>query len=86
MWETVEGISEEVFNSQKRFYETFNESCDELVSKLKKTQEFREQFKILKDRPYIIQKCSMHGILLVKEILSKAREEINSNCYEEFVK
>ena len=28
----------------------------------------------------------MHGILLVKEILSKAREEINSKCYEEFVK
>ena len=37
MWETVEGISQEVFNSQKRFYETFNENCDELVSKLKKT-------------------------------------------------
>ena len=42
MWETVEGISEEVFNSQKRFFETFNESCEELVTKLKKTQEFRE--------------------------------------------
>ena len=42
MWETVEGISEEVYNSQKRFCETFNESCDELVSKLQKTQEFRE--------------------------------------------
>ena len=42
MWDTVEGISEEVFNSQKRFYDTFHESCTELVSKLEKTKDFRE--------------------------------------------
>ena len=46
-----------------------------------------EAFKLQKEfgtlltfRPEILQKCSFHGIILAKEILSKAREEINEHC------
>ena len=36
---------------------------------------------LLTFRPEILQKCSFHGIILAKEILSKAREEINEYCF-----
>ena len=40
----------------------------------------REFGSLLTFRPEILQKCSFHGIILAKEILSKAREEINEHC------
>ena len=47
----------------------------------KETLKLQKSFvSLLTLRPQILQKCSFHGIILAKEILSKAREEINEHC------
>ena len=35
------------------------------------------------ERPFVFQKFSFHGLVLVKEILSKARDEVNQMCLED---
>ena len=37
-------------------------------------------------KPQILQKCSFHGIILSKEIISKAREEVNELCVIDLAK
>ena len=34
-------------------------------------------------RPQILQKCSFHGMILAKEIIAKARDEINELCMQD---
>ena len=61
--------------------ETCGEVNNALIEKNEKIQEFYNKFStVLRDKPYILQKCSLHGIVLVKEIISKAREEANLEC------
>ena len=66
-----------------------NELTKSITGKASPVLEKRRQeaFKLQKEfgslltfRPEILQKCSFHGIILAKEILSKAREEINEHC------
>ena len=48
---------------------------------LEETQELRKKYSfLLTEKPYTFQKCSLHAIILAKEILSKAREEANVRC------
>ena len=61
--------------------ETCGEVNDALIEKNEKIQEFYDKFStVLREKPYILQKCSLHGIVLVKEIISKARAEANLEC------
>ena len=53
----------------------------ELDSSRQEAVKLQKEFGLLlTHRPEILQKCSFHGIILAKEILSKAREEINELC------
>ena len=38
---------------------------------------------LLTKKPYILQKYSLRAIVLMKEIISKARSEINEQCYKD---
>ena len=54
---------------------------DELATRIKETLEFQQKFSLLlRDKPYVLQKCSLHGLILAKEIISKARDEANNQC------
>ena len=49
-----------------------------LKERLEETVEFFKKFNdLLTDKPYTLQKCSLQGIVLAKEIISKARDEAN---------
>ena len=63
--------------------ETCGEANEALIEKTENVKEFYDKFStLLRDKPYILQKCSLHGTVLVKEIISKAREEANEECQE----
>ena len=52
---------------------------EELAKRIEETVEFQKNFSsLLRDKPYILQKGSLHGLILAKEILSKARDEANN--------
>ena len=58
-----------------------------LIDKIKKTKEFYDNFStLLRDKPYTLQKCSLHGTVLVKEIIARAREEANEECQQNLAK
>ena len=40
----------------------------------------------LSDRPFVFQKFSFHGLVLARELLSKARDEANEYCMEDLAK
>ena len=51
---------------------------------MKKIDEIQKTFGIyLSERSYVFQKFSFHGLILAREILSKAREEVNKQCLED---
>ena len=81
MQTSVAKILQEVQKSMKICKETCGEVNNALIEKNERIQEFYDKFStVLRDKPYILQKCSLHGIVLVKEIISKAREEANLEC------
>ena len=52
-----------------------------MQNKLQETTDFYKKFStLLNEKPYVLQKCSLHGVVLAKEIISKAREEANEDC------
>ena len=54
---------------------------DELAKRIEDTLKFQQKFSVLlKDKPYTLQKCSLHGLILAKEIIAKARDEVNDQC------
>ena len=49
-----------------------------LLARIEEIETFQQRFgAYLTERPFIFQKFSSHGLVLAKEILSKAREEVN---------
>ena len=55
-----------------------------MFKRTKEIERFRSFFgSYLHDRPFIFQKFSFHGLILAREILSKAREEVNKLCMED---
>ena len=40
----------------------------------------------LREKPFIFQKFSFHSLVLAREILSRAREEVNQHCMEDLAK
>ena len=54
---------------------------------MKEIESFQKTFgSYLTGKPYIFQKFSFHGLILAREILSKARDEVNQHCLEDLAK
>ena len=83
----IEKIVQEVFNSQERTQKITGKPSAELVNRIKDIREFQKTFgSYLSERPLVFQKFSFHGLLLAKEIISKAREEISTHCMDDLAK
>ena len=81
MLESVKAIYQEVSKSAQIHIQTFGKISEELKCRTEETYEFYKKFiYLLNEKPYTLQKCSLHGIVLAKEILSKTREEVNQQC------
>ena len=51
---------------------------------MKKIEEIQRTLGIyLSERSFVFQRFSFHGLILAREILSKAREEVNKQCLED---
>ena len=69
-------IVEEVYKTTDIQKEAFGTISKEMQLKIEDTNKFYQKFSVLlNEKPYTLQKCSLHGIVLAKEIISKAREE-----------
>ena len=54
---------------------------------MKEIEAFQKTFgSYLTGKPYIFHKFSFHGLILAREILSKARDEVNQHCLEDLAK
>ena len=72
-------IAEEVIKSKEICMNVNSFISEELAARIEETVEFQKNFSsLLRDKPYILQKGSLHGLILAKEILSKARDEANN--------
>ena len=48
------------------------------------TLKVKKKFDALaRDKPWTFQKCSLHGMILAKECISKVRDEANEQCQKE---
>ena len=84
---SIEKIAYEVFKSDKITYQITGKSSKELVERMKEIGDFQKTFgSYLSGRPFIFQKFSFHGLILAREILSRARDEVNQHCMEDLAK
>ena len=84
---SIEKISYEVYKSNNLTNQITGKSSVELVERMKDIQNFKKTFgSFLIGRPFIFQKFSFHGLILAREILSRAREEVNQHCMEDLAK
>ena len=75
---SIEKIAYEVFKSNQVTQQITGKSSEELVNRMKEIYEFKKIFgSYLNYKPSIFQKFSFHGLVLAREILSKARDEVN---------
>ena len=57
---------------------------ENLLKRLDETLKIKKKFDSLaRDKPWIFQKCSLHGMILAKECISKIRDEANEQCQKE---
>ena len=84
---SIEKIAYEVFKSNQLTQQITGKSSEELVERMKEIQSFQKTFgSYLNGKPFIFQKFSFHGLILAREILSKARDEVNQHCLEDLAK
>ena len=84
---SIEKIAFEVYKSNQLTQQITGKPSEELVERMKEIQNFKKTFgSYLTGRPFIFQKFSFHGLILAKEILSRAREEVNQHCMEDLAK
>ena len=84
---SIEKIAYEVFKSNQLTQQITGKPSEELVTRMKEIQSFQKTFgSYLNGKPYIFQKFSFHGLILAREILSKARDEVNQHCLEDLAK
>ena len=75
---SIEKIAYEVFKSNKITQQITGKLSTELVDRMLEIEAFQKTFgSYLRGRPFIFQKFSFHGLILAREILSRAREEVN---------
>ena len=83
---SIEKILEEVEKSHKLTQELTGTSSISHLNRMEMITNFQNKFgKFLLEKPQIFQKCSFHGLLLAKEILTKAREEVNELCLQDLM-
>ena len=76
MLASIAKIAEEVNKSKDICLDITGSVSPQLKDRLEETMEFFMKFNdILTNKPYTLQKCSLQGIVLAKEIISKARDE-----------
>ena len=84
---SIEKITYEVYKSIKTTQQIIGKPSEELVDRLKEIEGFKKIFgSYLHHKPNIFQKFSFHGLVLAREILSRAREEVNQHCMEDLAK
>ena len=84
MEQSVQKIQLEVFKANKHTQQITNKPSERLVARMQEIEALQRRFgAYLIERPFLFQKFSSHGLLLAKEILSKAREEVNQQCMED---
>ena len=75
---SIEKITYEVLKSIKLTQQIIGKPSEELVNRMKEIEELKKTFgAYLQGKPYIFQKFSFHGLILARELLSRAREEVN---------
>ena len=71
-------MATEIKNSQELSFEATNMHSESLLKRLEETLAVKKKFDSLaRDKPWTFQKCSLHGMILAKECISKVRDEAN---------
>ena len=74
----------ELIKYQELQREMTGTSSDQLVSQLDETLSFKQKFEsLIQAKPWILQKCSLHGMILIKECIHRVRDEANELCQKE---
>ena len=80
----MQKITQEVVKSLNIAKEVTQEESGQLRKRQVNIVELQSDFcKILIYKPQVLQKCSLHGMILAKEIIAKARDEINELCMKD---
>ena len=62
-------------------YEATKIPIESLLKRLDEALKVKRKFDSLaKEKPWSFQKCSLHGMILAKECISKVRDEANELC------
>ena len=87
MKEDLDQISFEVFRNLKRVKEIIAKPSKELIERMDEIQDLTDTFSVyLNEKPSVFQKFTMQSLLLAREIISKARIEINIYCIDDLAK
>ena len=83
MQTSIANIAQEVIKSNQICKQTCGSISREQIDEAEEIQKFYREFcSLLNEKPYILQKVSLHGIILFKEIITKARHEANKDCHK----
>ena len=78
---SIDKIAYEVLKSNKMTQQIIGKPSEQLIERMKEIEAFKKTFgAYLTRKPFVFQKFSFHGLILAREILSKAREEVNEHC------
>lgn len=82
--QSIQKLEVEVIKTAKHAVEATRVANDGLVARVKLVEAFSKNFGVyLRDKLFIFQKFSPEGLVLVKDILAKAYEEVSKNCIED---
>ena len=74
-------MATEIKKSQEMSFEATQIPMESLLKRLDDTLKIKKKFDSLaREKPWAFQKCSLHGLILVKECISKVRDEANEQC------
>ena len=77
-------MATEIKKSQELSYDATQMQSQSLLQRLEETLKVKKKFDSLaRDKPWTFQKCSLHGMILAKECISKVRDEANEQCQRE---
>ena len=81
---SISKIAYEVYKSHQLTHKVTGKPSFELAKRMKEINQFQNKFgSYLRDKPQNFQKCQQSGLLLAKEIISKARDEVNQLCMKD---
>ena len=84
MQAAITKIVSELLKYQELQAEMTGTTSEQLVIQLQQTIEFKQKFEgLIQAKPWILQKCSLHGMILIKECIHRVRDEANEFCQKE---